>query len=495
MTEKQRLGKRFADEVVDGFVAPLLESQRGIFDVIQLINKAHTAMLIEENIITEEDGKKIFLALFDIDKLGNTMPLDPYLHEIYTNIERKVIDSIGIDIGGRMMTGRSRNDLYACAFRLAVREQILRIMNEAVGVIEALIDQAEKHHDTIMPGFTHTQPAQPTTLGHYFLGLADSLDEDVARLRGAYSRTNRNPLGGGAFAGTGFPINRARTTELLCFKETVESSIKSVGDYSFLMETLSALAIMMNNVSRFMADLIPWTSAVYGMFEIDDSFACSSSIMPQKKNPFTAETIRSIAGAIAGSLIQGLTITKGIPMGFSFDLLCFGGWSMPHIDDVEKAMRVLRGLVATMIVHKDAMEKRSWDGFSTATELADWLVRNKGMSFRTAHGVIAASVRTAIEKGKSSLLADHINLAAKEVLGKSLGLKDEELAVSVSQIVASRKSEGGGAPGEVKRVAKSRRECMAMEKDWVVKETDRIFHCQTNLDKLIKEKYAYSCKE
>lgn len=490
MSEKQRLVKRFADEVVENFITPLLDGQRELFEAIQFINKAHALMLIDQEIISEDEGREILRTLFDVDGLGKNMVLDPYLHEIYSNIESKIIDRSGPDVGGRMMTGRSRNDLYACAFRLVIRDEILAIMNEAVDAIDALLDQAEKHHDTVMPGFTHTQPAQPTTLGHYLLGLADSLDEDMDRLNGAYMRTNRNPLGAAAFAGTGFPLNRMYTTQLMCFTEVVENSIKSVGDYSYLLETLSALAIMTNNVSRFMADLIPWTSSVYGILEIDDSFACSSSIMPQKKNPFTAETIRATAGEITGGLMQGLTITRGIPMGFNFDLLCFAGWSLGHIRNVRKAMRVLKGLVGTIIVHKDAMEQHSWDGFSTATELADRLVRTKGMSFRTAHGVIATAVRKAIEDGKNPLSAEHINLAAQEVLGKDLDLHDDELGVTVAQIVAGRKSAGGGTPEEVMRMVKARREKTVMEKDRLEKESGRILDSQRSLNKLIKDKFS-----
>jgi argininosuccinate lyase len=490
MAEKQRLAKRFADEVVENFVTPLLEGQRELFNAIQLINKAHAVMLVEQKIISAEDGKRILGSLLDLDRLGKTLSLDPYLHEIYSNIENKIIERIGAEVGGRMMTGRSRNDLYACAFRIIVRDQLIKIINEVMETMEALFIQAEKHYDTVMPGFTHTQPAQPTTLGHYFLGVADSLGEDMSRLKDAYGRTNKNPLGAAAFAGTGFPLNRELTSDLMCFSGVVENSLKSVGDYSYLLETLSVLAILMNNISRFIADLVPWTSAVYGMFEIDDSFACTSSIMPQKKNPFTAETLRATAGDMAGILMQGLTITKGVPMGFSFDLLCFGGWSLSHIEDVKKAMRVMKGLVSTMTVHKDAMERHSWDGFSTATELADRLVGSMGMSFRSAHGVLAVAVKMAIEAGRNSLTAEFINRAGKEVLGKDLGLKDDDLGVTVSQIVSSRKSAGSGAPDEVRRMVKVRREQMASEKDWRGKESGRISACQSVLDNLIREKFG-----
>ena len=211
--------------------------------------------------------------------------------------------------------------------------------------------------------------------------------------------------------------------------------------------------------------------------------------MPQKKNPFTAETMRSISGEAAGALLQGLTIIKGTPMGFNFDLLCFGGWSSGHILSVEKAIRVLKGLIATLRVHRDEMERRSWDGFSTATELADMLVRTKGMSFRTAHGVIASAVRIAIESGKNRLAAEDINRAASKELHIELGLQEKDLGVSVSQIVAGRKSEGGGAPEEVKRMIKERLERVRSEEGWLAKESEQIEGCQTALDALIRERF------
>lgn len=489
MSQKERLSKKFADEVVESFIAPLLEKQRGLFSSIQMVNKAHAVMLIEEGIVTEEDGKEILGALLDLDKIGSQMVLNPYLHEIYGNIESKIIEKIGPDIGGRMMTGRSRNDLYACAFRLSLRELVLRIIAELIGTIDAVLKQAEKHRETVMPGFTHTQIAQPTTLGHYLLGFADTLAEDLSRLSNCYAHVNMNPLGAAAFAGTGFPINRSRTTELLKFREVVESSIKSVGDYSYLLETISDLAILMNNVSRLMGDLIPWTSSAYFMCEIDDSFACSSSIMPQKKNPFTAETMRSISGEITGCLMQGLMILKGIPMGFNFDLLCFAGWSMEKIGNIEEALEVLKGLVGTMIFHKEPMEKLAWEGFSTATELADMLVKAKGMSFRTAHTIIAAAVKMAIKDGKKAISAIYINNASKVILDDTLRLTDDELGVSLSQIVESRKSTGGSSSSEVTKLINHKRKQIEEEKLWLENEIKVINNCSDNLDKEIKSKY------
>ena len=273
------------------------------------------------------------------------------------------------------------------------------------------------------------------------------------------------------------------------FGGVVENAIKAVGDYSFMLEIVSSLAIMMTTISRFMADFIPWTSAVYGMFEIDDSFACTSSIMPQKKNPFTAETIRATAGAVAGGLAQGLNVTKGIPMGFNFDLLCFGGWSLEHIEQTRKTMQVLKGLLGTMIVNKQAMARHACEGFSNATELADWLVRNRGMSFRTAHGVLALAVRLSIEAGKAAITAAEINQAARMHLSKELGLTEEELGASPAQIVSGRVSAGSSSPKEVERMVRQRRLKIAEVRQWLHDETAKIMGCQDDLDRQIRRQF------
>jgi len=456
----------------------------GLFHAFQLINKAHVVMLIEEAIITKEDGARILGALLEIDKEGENLKLDPHLEDIYLNIEQQIIERIGEDIGGGMHTGRSRNDLYACAYRIILRDKLLRIMQEVNKIRESLLNRAGEHYDTVMPGFTHTQPAQPTTLGHYFLAIGDSLEEDSSRIKDAYKRTNLNPLGAAAFAGTGFPINRVRTTELLAFDGIVENSLKSVSDYSYMVEALSSLAILMGNISRFAGDLITWSTPAFGMVELDDSFVGISSIMPQKRNPVTAEFIRSLTGEVNGSLIKALTIIKGIPSGFNMDLLYLGG-CLGVFGVVHSCMRVLNGIISTLRVHKDKMGKRATDGFSISTELADTLVREKGISFRTAHRIIAAAVKMALEQGQDNITTDLINQAAKKVIGKTIELKNEKMSVSMPQILRIRKSNGGASPIEVQRMLKSRQAGLNKENLWVKQEIDRIENSKVKLTRVV----------
>lgn len=482
----KRLTKRFADEVVEEFVVPALEGQRGLFYAIQLINKAHTVMLVDEGIIAREDGAKILSALSEMDKEGENLKLDPYLHEIYTNIEQQVIERIGEDTGGKMHTGRSRNDLYSCSYRIVVRDKLLKIMMEVNKVRESLVNQAGKYYDTVMPGFTHTQSAQPTTLGHYFLAVGDSMKEDFDRIKDVYRRTNLNPLGAAAFAGTGFPVNRSRTAELLGFDGIVENSLKAVGDYSYMVEALSSLTILMANLSRFMGDLITWSTSAFGMIELDDSFTCSSSIMPQKKNPFTAETIRSSIGELTGDLIQSLTIIKGLPTGFNYDLLCLADRCLIGFGAVHSCLRVLNGMIPTLIIHEDAMRRRATDGLSTATELADMLVREKGLSFKTAHGVVATAVRIALEQGKDTITQEMINEAAEKRTGQVIELEGGKLSVSISQILRTRKSVGGASPVEVQRMTRSRQAKLGKESIWIKQELDKIENSKVKLDSAIK---------
>ena len=479
---------KIADEAIE-LQSQMMPGRIGMFNIYQLINKAHVIMLTEEGIITKEDGAKILGALLEIDKEGENFKVDPRVGDIYLNIEKQVMDRIGEDRGGRMHTGRSRNDLGSCIYRLVIRDKLLRIMPEINKVRGSLLNRASEHYDTVMPGFTHTQPSQPTIAGHCFLALADSIEEDFSRLKNAYERTNLNPLGAAACAGTGWPLNRLRTTELLGFDGIIENSLKAVSDRSYLVEALASLAILMTNISRFAGDLIMWSTPAFGMVELDDSFtggskAGGSSIMPQKKNPVPAEFIRSLTGEVNGSLIQALTVIKGIPSGLNIDLHCLVRFEV--FDVVRSALRALNGIVSTLIVHKDAMAKRATDGFTIATEIADTLVREKGISFRTAHRIVAAAVVSAREERQDNLTTDMINQAAKKVIGRPIWPEKEELP-STLQCLMIRKSTGGASPREVQRMIKSGKACLNKESLWVKDEIDRIENSKAKLDSVLKD--------
>ncbi|MDM7911611.1 MAG: argininosuccinate lyase, partial [Methanotrichaceae archaeon] len=284
------------------------EADKRIFEADLLVDKAHLVMLREQGLIQSEICSKIIEALDDLKE--SDLGAGEDVHEA---IEAYVISRVGPE-GGRMHTARSRNDEVATCIRLALRKEMLELMEELLSLIRTLDELAERNIDTIIPGFTHTQHAQPTTLAHHLLAHADAFQRDLGRIEDAYARVNLSPLGAAAFASTGFSINRQRTCELLGFDGLVENSMDAVSTRDFVLEVLSDLSILMVNLSHLAEELIIWSTSEFGYLELDNLFASTSSIMPQKKNPDTAELARAKAGSVMGSLMAALTICKALPM-------------------------------------------------------------------------------------------------------------------------------------------------------------------------------------
>ncbi len=367
------------------------EADRGIFEADLLVDRAHLVMLKEQGLISREVCSQIMAAL---DEIGTAA--EPALgagEDVHEAIEASILARVGPE-GGRMHTGRSRNDEVATCIRLALRAQMLDLMEEELSFIQTLVRLAAEHKETIIPGFTHTQHAQPTTLAHHLLAHADAAARDLARMEDAYARVNLSPLGAAAFASTGFAIDRFRTCQLLGFDGLVENSMDAVSTRDFILEVLADLSIMMVNLSRLAEELILWSTSEFGYLELDNLYASTSSIMPQKKNPDTAELARGKTGSVMGSLMAALSICKGLPLSYNRDLQEVTPHLWRSLDWSRSTVRILDGCVASLKFNKDRMEKSSGAGFSTATELADSLVRITGMPFRTAHrivGRIAAS--------------------------------------------------------------------------------------------------------
>ena len=252
-----------------------------------------------------------------------------------------------------------------------------------------------------------------------------------------------------------------------------------------MLEALACLTICMMNISRFMTDIISWSASAYSMVEVDDSFASSSSIMPQKKNPIIAEMIRSTAGDLNGALAKALTIVKGIPINLNYDLICLGGSCLPDLNKVYSCMRILTGMVSELKVHKDAMAIRACDGFSIATELADMLVKEKGLSFRVAHRIVAKAVKIALEEKMSNITERIIDQAGEQVLGQPIGLEKDKLSITPDQILKARKSDGSGSPNEVRKLINNQKRSLSTEDKWITKEISRIEACEVNLDNII----------
>jgi len=426
------------------------EADRWIFEADLLVDRAHLVMLKEKGLIAPEEFSEIVAGLDGIEEknLGEG-------EDVHEAIEAELISKVGA-VGGRMHTGRSRNDEVATCIRIVLRNEILCLMVEVNGLAGALVERAAENADAIIPGFTHLQHAQPTTLAHHLLAHADALLRDFERLRDSYPRINRSPLGAAAFASTGFDIDRNRTAELLGFDGLVENSMDAVSTRDFLLEALSASAILMANLSRLAEELILWSTSEFGYLELDNLFTSTSSIMPQKKNPDTAELVRGKTGSVIGSLVAALTICKALPMSYNRDLQEATPNLWRGISLTRGAVRIMAGCISSAKFKTDRLEAASGAGFSTATELADSLVRITKIPFRTAHQIVGAlAVRS-----ESPTIRD-LDEAAERIAAfrpSERGFGEEELktALDPKKNVALRSRIGGPAPSETRRMAADR---------------------------------------
>jgi argininosuccinate lyase len=435
-----------------------MEADRWIAEADVLVDIAHLLMLRRQELIGPEHARAIMELLVALQKGGLPEAVfDDRFEDVHAGIEAYLIDRLGEETGGRIHAGRSRNDEVAACIRIRAREELLRVMGSVNRLREVLVTLAGRHTGTVMPGFTHLQHAQPTTLAHHLLAYEEAFSRDYARLIMAFARVNESPLGAAAFASTGFPIDREYTMELLGFDRLVENSMDAVATRDFLLEVLAACAILSATASRLAADIILWASPFAGFVTLPDEYCSTSSIMPQKKNPDTLEILRAKSGTAAGALAAALSIVRGLPMSYNRDLQ----EATPHLwqglSAAGDGIPLLAEILASAEFHKDRMEEEAGKGFSTATGLADLLVRDHGLPFRTAHTIVGKAVRA----GKIDLPA--LEKAARESFGISLserGLTPRKVraALEVHAMVAARQVTGGPAPAAVKKALRGRKE-------------------------------------
>lgn len=418
-------------------------------------SKAHCAMLVKQGILTAEDGQSITDGL---DKVlaeieAGEFKFSPALEDIHMNVENRLRELIG-DAAGRLHTARSRNDQVATDFRLWVRDAIDRLDDGLQVLQQALIERAEEQVDTILPGFTHLQAAQPVSFGHHMLAYVEMVGRDRSRLKDARARLNESPLGSAALAGTPYPIDRHHTAELLGFTGPMRNSLDGVSDRDFALEYLSAASICALHLSRLSEELVIWSSAQFGFVRMSDSFSTGSSIMPQKKNPDAAELIRSKIGRVVGDLNSLMMSMKGLPLAYSKDMQEDKEPVFDAADTIELSVAVMTGMIAEMTVNKEKMRESAGWGFTTATDLADWLVRELGMPFRNAHHVTGAIVKLAEDKG-----CDLSDLSLAEMQTVDAAITDDVFNVlTLEASVASRTSYGGTAPSNVREQIKEARQ-------------------------------------
>lgn len=448
-------GGRFqkdTDRLVEDFHSSISFDQRLYkYDITGSI--AHAKMLAKIGVISEREGKEIVIGLQGIlaDIEDGKVEFDVAAEDIHMNVEQLLIQRIG-DVGKKLHTARSRNDQVALDVRMFLKDEITQVIALLKQLRATLLDVAEENIDTVMPGYTHLQRAQPITLAHHLLAYVQMFERDTGRLEDCYKRTDVMPLGSGALAGTTFPLDRHFVAQELGFAAISENTMDGVSDRDFAVEFCAAASIIMMHLSRFCEEIILWSSAEFSFIELDDAYSTGSSIMPQKKNPDPAELIRGKTGRVYGDLMALLTVLKGLPMAYNKDMQEDKEALFDAVDTVKKSLMVFRPMVATMRVKKEAMSSAARGGFTNATDLADYLVQ-KNIPFREAHEIVGKAVLYCIQQNKA--LEDMTLEEYKDLHSAIQG--DVYTAISVEQCVSARKVPGGPAPEAVKKAIETAR--------------------------------------
>jgi argininosuccinate lyase len=414
-------------------------------------SKAHAAMLAQQGIITAEDASRIGSGLDTIlsEIEQGKFQFQRALEDVHMNVESRLAELIG-DAAGRLHTARSRNDQVATDFKLWIRDTIDALDAELAAFQLALAEKAQEHVDTVMPGLTHLQTAQPVTFGHHLLAFVEMTERDRGRFADARKRLNECPLGSAALAGTSFPLDREMTAKALGFERPTGNSLDAVSDRDFVMETLSAATICSVHLSRLAEEIVIWTSPLTGLMRLSDKFTTGSSIMPQKRNPDAAELVRAKTGRIAGALQTIVVVMKGLPLAYQKDMQEDKEGAMDALSALSLCIAAMTGMVRDIEPDIARMKKAAGEGYATATDLADWLVRSLNIPFRQAHHITGSIVAQA---SKDGVPLHRLPLAAMQAVEP--GITEEVFKVlSVDRSVGSRTSLGGTAPKNVRAQAK-----------------------------------------
>ncbi|ALC92682.1 argininosuccinate lyase [Bacillus sp. FJAT-18017] len=447
---------------VEKLLKPVFNDQRDyLFDVMFDIHRAHVIMLAEQKIISESEAKQM---LEGINKVGESdrtlLSYQPEFEDLFFMMEAKIGEEIGDELAGKIHIGRSRNDMGIAMYRLVLREHLLKLLGSAHRLSEALLEQAERNKETYMTGYTHTQPAQPTTLGHYFLAIYDVLQRDIKRLWAAYETVNQSALGAAALTTTGFPISRDRTCDLLGFDKVIENSYDCIGGADYLLETATALMTCMVNTGRWIQDFLQHVTREFGTFYVADPYVQCSSIMPQKRNPVSIEHSRSIASSAYGEAFAAVSMIHNTPFG---DIVDTEDDLQPHLyrafDNANRVMALMYAVIATLKVNKDHAKEMARKSSITITELADTLAREYGISFRKAHSIASYISKETIKQGKELYEwdIDLINEAIGKFVDVKLTSEEWQKIISPEYFVEIRDIQGGPSPKEVTRMINNRK--------------------------------------
>ena len=476
---------KFAPEYVTYVLNENFEDAKALLlSPMMAINYAHLVMLADRGIVSAADAHALREALDGVSQDAvREVKYDGTYEDLFFYVEHLVVQACGEDVAGRLHTARSRNDIDMTMYRMRQREFVLGLLTAAFELRRSLLDVADRHRDTILAVHTHTQRAQPTTVAHYLLAVIEQLERDVARLKGAYERTNRNPLGACAITGTGFPIDRQLTSDLLGFCGPTCNTYGSIATVDYLLESTSAAAVLLVGHGRFVQDLLLWSTAEFGYVRFGDGFVQCSSIMPQKRNPVAIEHARAIGSKALGQAQAIVTTVHNTPFGDIVDTeddlqpLVFSMFR-----DATRAVKLVAAAMTTAEFDAVRLEARAGDGWTTLTELADTLVRDHAMPFRTAHA-IAGRLIAASQREPDRPLADVLAAASKEVLGAAITYSEPALAdiLSPRHFVAVRRTHGGPAPDETARAAAVSRQLLAADEAWWEQATNALADAERRL--------------
>lgn len=455
------------------------------------VDYAHAVMLAEQKIITENELKDLLKSLRSLDLESiKRAEYDGSFEDLFYFLQREIAKNCDADTAGKLHTARSRNDIDVTIYRLYLRPLTLKLLRSAMNLRKVFLDLAAQHHETLIPAYTHTQPAQPSTLAHLLLAMAENVGRDIRRLQSAYNNMNFCPLGSGAITTTGFPINRHRVAELLGFTAPTVNSYASIASVDYFTETLGATSAMLVNVGKFAQEFLLMAMMEFNVIRLPDGFVQGSSIMPQKRNPVALEHIRAIGSKALGQCLGVMTSVHNTPFGDINDVeddlqpLIYSA-----LRDANRSVSLFGATMKAATFNLETLRKRAGENFITVTELADTIVRRENLPFSIAHKIVGTCVKKALE-AKSEITHEILQNACREVLGKEISMTETELAETLSpeNFVNIRTIYGGTAPAETRRALAVERDYEAADEVWFNEKSDILENASANLQNIVDAK-------
>ncbi len=494
MQSKEQAEKFPAQSYKDNVLADCFaDAKEHFLDAYHQVDLAHAVMLGEQGIITDDELSAILNALVKLDFAAiRAREYDGTFEDLFYLLQQEIAKLCDPDTAGKLHTARSRNDIDVTIYRLHLRQDCLKLMRSAMDLRKVFLDLASQHHETLIPAYTHTQPAQPSTMAHFLLAMAENTGRDIRRLQRAFANMNFCPLGSGAITTTGFPINRHRVAELLGFAGPTVNSYASIASVDYFTETLGAVATLLVNIGKFAQEFLLMAMMEFNVIRLPDGYVQGSSIMPQKRNPVALEHIRAIGSKALGQTLGVMTSVHNTPFGDINDVeddlqpLIYSA-----IRDADRAVALFASTLRSATFNFDILRKRAGDNFIAVTELADTIVRKENLPFRLSHKIVGNCVRRAIEAG-TDVTYEIMQKAANEVIGRDLAMTEAELkaAVSPENFVSIRAIYGGTAPSETKRALTVERGFEVEDDAWFVETTDGLRLARENLDRVVNSRIA-----